>query len=133
MPPGSPVSITIFGGPPNDQMTGPDLTASPGPYIAVKITGAITLKLGGATLFTMTGTIGFIVSTSLVRIQGAISAAIPVIGGVSGSIDFAFYSHYMDGTVDRGPGLIGRATLTRSAGGGGGIPGFAMNGAILLE
>jgi hypothetical protein len=51
----------------------------------------------------------------------------------SGSIDFAFYSHYMDGTTDRGPGLIGRATLGFAAGSHGAIPGVSLSGQFLLE
>ncbi|MGZ6715887.1 MAG: hypothetical protein ACXVFG_14140, partial [Gaiellaceae bacterium] len=137
MPPGTSSSLTVFGAPPNDQLTAAQTGATPGPYVAVKVSGSILLKLNGTPLFTMTGTIGFVIGTTLVRITGAVSATIPYIGGVSGSIDFAFFTDYVVPTglpnagTHIGPGLVGRATL--AVGAGGAIPGVKIAGQFLFE
>src|SRR4029077_18434791 len=127
MPPGTSSTLTIFGAPPNDSLTGPATGATPGPYVKVKVSGSILLKLNDTPLFTMTGTIGFTFGTTLVEINGGVSATIPYVGGVSGSIDFAFFSDYVvpaslpGAGTHLGPGLMGRATLAVTAGGA--IPG----------
>ena len=136
MPAGTPSTLTIFGAPPNDSLTAPAtgatrVSTSPSRFPARSSSSSRHPVL------TMTGTIGFTFGTTLVQIKGAVSATIPYIGGVSGSIDFAFFSDYLVPRAcrTRAPtsdlGSSGRATL--AIGSGGAIPGVKLAGQFLLE
>ncbi|RLB64495.1 MAG: hypothetical protein DRH04_11420, partial [Deltaproteobacteria bacterium] len=125
---GQATEVTIFAARPNLEGNTPEQSAEPGPYIAARIAGTITLTDPADSSNTLTLE-GFFAVDSFaggLRLTGLGSAVDPVLGALNGMIDFTIYD---DTTTD--PGIVGRAALSLAEDGA--VPGIEMAGAVLFE